>query len=948
MATNELIVAPSARLKRTLAPGTRIAVRGAEWVVRECSGQELELDNARVIRCEGVSGLLHGVEATFVDSLDKIEVVDPLDIEFNVDQSKNFRESRLWMDIWARKVVPPGPSLAVGHRAVVDQLPYQRVPAAMALDFEKNLRPRILIADAVGLGKTIEVGIILSELIKRGRGKRIMVVVLKSMMTQFQKELWSRFSIALEAVDRARIETIGRSIPRSMNPLDQIDRAIISVDTLKSSHLIARLQSSRWDAIVIDECHNVARRNSSQSQRNQLAAQLAKASDALILTSATPHDGSPASYASLLELLDPMLVVDPDKITKADLAPVTIQRYAKDTRLADHKERREYEQYIELSPKELALLKAVVATDAITPFIRTSLCKALMSSPEALVATLSERMPKSGGTLEKLKSEAEKLSLVDSSKLDFLVHELLSKTIPKKARIVIFTESRKTLTALAATLAKRLELRASENEGEFDPKAAIAVFHGGQPEATQQRILDDFQTAASKVRILIATDVASEGVNLHHQCHHLVHWDIPWSLITISQRNGRIDRYGQEKNPEIHYLISDTKDAASKRFSERRVVDILIAKAKHAEDALGNVGVSLGVYDAGKEDEKITKAIADAGGATDSLASLFAETIPEISETLNADVEVKIDEPWRPFASEADALGFGFVKEAARFLKLPAVEGDKNTLEIDFSDEAAASGIRLLTHALRPLSREMNLAKAPRLVLTARHETMQAEIKAARAKAGQWPQVSLGWEIHPAVDAISRLVETRFDKAEARILNFASPKGKGFLGFLYYRALYDHGGHPIFCKLEAALPKTDVTWHYLTPAEATKMLGFHEKTVNVGGVLAKTDVKDLRAHAKSLFNELKDGRVKFDAAAAHGARINATGRERNRLSTWYTERKKYLEARYGLPMQARRLASELNLLDGLRKSHDDFLEHHGRVEESNLFVRIVAVFWGAN
>jgi SNF2 family DNA or RNA helicase len=78
--------------------------------------------------------------------------------------------------------------------------------------------------------------------------------------------------------------------------------------------------------------------------------------------------------------------------------------------------------------------------------------------------------------------------------------------------------------------------------------------HGGLADVEQERIVDDFKTAASPVRLLITGDVASEGVNLHAQCHHLVHVDIPWSLIRIEQRNGRIDRYGQKEPPQIAAL----------------------------------------------------------------------------------------------------------------------------------------------------------------------------------------------------------------------------------------------------------------------------------------------------------------------------------------------------------------------------------------------------------
>lgn len=214
----------------SVSAGELVVVRDEEWLVR--SVRQTAGDGVR-LEVTGVSELVRDQNAVFYSGLDDIERLDPRAATLVFDETPAFRRSRLWLEsVLRRSPVPVSDTrITVGNRGLLDRMDYQLRPAEWAL---RNLRPRLLIGDAVGLGKTLEIGILLAELIRRGRGERILVVTPRAVLEQFQHELWTRFAIPLVRLDSIGIAKVRQTLPSSRNPFSYYKRAITSIDTLKN------------------------------------------------------------------------------------------------------------------------------------------------------------------------------------------------------------------------------------------------------------------------------------------------------------------------------------------------------------------------------------------------------------------------------------------------------------------------------------------------------------------------------------------------------------------------------------------------------------------------------------------------------------------------------------------------------------------------------------------
>lgn len=192
---------------QNVAPGSMVVVRDEEWLVTQVT----QTRDGMLLTVHGLSELVAGTTAQFFEHLDEIVPFDPRQTRVVADGSPRHRTARLWLEAMLRKTPLPidDRTLAVSDAMLLDLLDYQRSAVATALD-PQTLRPRILLADAVGLGKTLEIGMILAELVRRGRGERILIVTPRHVLEQMQHELWCRFALPFVRLDSVGIQRVRR------------------------------------------------------------------------------------------------------------------------------------------------------------------------------------------------------------------------------------------------------------------------------------------------------------------------------------------------------------------------------------------------------------------------------------------------------------------------------------------------------------------------------------------------------------------------------------------------------------------------------------------------------------------------------------------------------------------------------------------------------------------
>ena len=791
----------------TLSVGQRITTRGEDFLI---TGIVTNHDGSYLIDVEGINDLVKGKRFTFDTSIDTdIKPVDPSETKFIADTSPNYRESKLYIESQLRNSTVFSDKITISTKGAFNLSEYQLEPTLKAL---KLPRPRLLIADAVGLGKTIEVGIFLSEMIKRGKGKRIMVLALKSILSQFQQEIWNRFAIPLVRLDSEGISRIKSELPANKNPFDYYDKTIISIDTLKNNAKFKHyIEKSNWDIIVIDECHTVS---NISSQRGDLANYLSTKCESLILTSATPHNGRKESFANLINMIDPIAIPKNGDYNKEDIVPYYVRRFKNDIKESSVRENFQEREIIRvetgLSDQEVKFLKfqqnlklqglsSLKENKNNKDFLFSIMIfKAFMSSPAAALSSIENRIIK----VESIKTQSihldENLSVLNTCKelledihskdADSKYHKFRNQLIElgwtgstKDDRYVVFSERIATLDYLKERLTKDFDLN----------EESIVSFSGTQSDIEQQQIIEDFGKKDSKIRMLLCSDAGSQGVNLHFYCNRMFNYDIPWSLITLEQRNGRIDRYGQKNTPYIYYLLSTSEIEGLK--TDLHIINRLTGKEEEVYKSLGDSGSVMNLYDPKEEEKRVIDAIQnqDDDFLENNEEDIFTKLFGGDDSTASLEIEDPIFEQVSLYKEESDFYTQFFQQlESKELIKSGHYEfnNEDSYLEILNTKE-----IDQVLYDLPPESKP-NIGEI--FKLTTDKDLVQDSIEKARKKKGDWAEFQILYENHPLIKYYITKLEASIPKNEALSVKL-DYLPKGDVNYILHGQVSNNLGQPI-------------------------------------------------------------------------------------------------------------------------------------------------------
>src|SRR5262245_22372653 len=503
---------------------------------------------------------------------------------FNQEPSLRFVSSRLWRRGFRTVLTthtPPG-SLHTAGPARIELMPHQLEPALAVI---RGLGARVLLADDVGLGKTIQAGLIISELETRGLAERVLILPPAGLREQWAGELSTRFGINATVVDFRDVRQRVASLPLGLNPWSTVRHVIASIDYVKRPEILKSVLTCRWDILAVDEAHGAA----NDSARHAAVEALASRIPYVLLLTATPHSGDEATFRSLCRTGqhgDAILVFRRRRTDVMLSAPRRVHRLrVQPSRAESHMhwllseftravrlEHRSPDAWLSLSvlhkralssaqSLRLSINRRLDALAAACDSETVQLSLPLMDEhgeldPADEPPSWTGRWALSDRSLERqlLEGLAESASLAASAETKLSAVRRLVRRISEP--LLIFTEYRDTLMHLQ----RRLDL-------------PVSILHGGLTRDERKAALDDF--IEGRFRILLATDAASEGLNLHSKCRVVINLELPWNPMRLEQRIGRIDRIGQSRTVHVFHLIS-------KGTGEERILDRLKRRVQQA------------------------------------------------------------------------------------------------------------------------------------------------------------------------------------------------------------------------------------------------------------------------------------------------------------------------------------------------------------------------------
>ncbi|MBY3060370.1 DEAD/DEAH box helicase [Rhizobium leguminosarum] len=595
------------------APGDLVRARGREWVA-------LPSPQEGVLALRPLSGGEN--DAIILDPALEILPVEPARFDLPTDASTTVQAKAALladaMRLTLRRGAGPFRSAA---QLAFEPRTYQLVPLLMAL---RLAVPRLLIADDVGIGKTIEAGLILRELMDRGEVDAFSVLCPPHLVEQWVGELKVRFGIEAVAVTSGTAARLERSLPLAQTVFDAYPFTVVSLDYIKAEKRRENFARACPDFVIVDEAHACVGTHKGRQQRFELLSGLARDPDRrMILLTATPHSGDEEAFARLLSLVEPSFTSMnfEDARYRERLARHFVQRRRIDLVSGDWDEDRAFPNHettefpYRLSPEHLEFQETALdyclrivsrvgseQRERRLAFWGTlALMRCVGSSPAAAKSALRNRMSSQSDRLEPqiydedsddedavdiepgtaFDTDPELLALVK------LAEELVSKPDPKMIALVDALTPLIKKGANPVVFCRYLATAQHVRDGlrKAFPKLIVEAVTGVlTPDERRDRVADMVPTDEEKQvqRILVATDCLSEGINLQQLFDTVVHYDLSWNPTRHQQREGRVNRFGQPAEL-VRSIMMFSPDSAI----DGAVLDVILRKAAEIREATG-------------------------------------------------------------------------------------------------------------------------------------------------------------------------------------------------------------------------------------------------------------------------------------------------------------------------------------------------------------------------